>query len=392
MENEFYTAFLESAEKAIAEGCAPRSFQLKNNPLPDSVCNGHTLDRFRSALSKSIENLDEELSRFEKMFSSKHNAVFWASDYNDVFESLKKLLKLHKIKSVRLPNINASTVFRELGIKYFLRDQKIELSDEGDMQFFVADMMFSDTGSLLLLNQTNKGLERLTNNKINVFFATIDCIVGNSDWAEVFQQLTSYNTGCGSQDMLVFRGSANCNNYLFIIDNQRTNLLQFKDLRQSLTCLNCGRCSDVCPVYQTIGDEPYNNVFAGPVANITLPYLETVESYRHVAYACTLCGRCEEVCPISLPVRDMIVDSRQVLLANDGVDKNDRRRLAAIRKFSSNRKKMNGYNLLKRHVLLKYLSSDYRKSHRLIPFSKETFNKSYKKFTENGKGFPEAGV
>ena len=53
---------------------------------------------------------------------------------------------------------------------------------------------------------------------------------------------------------------------------------------------------------------------------------------------------------------------------------------------------MNGYNLLKRHVLLKYLSSDYRKSHHLIPFSKETFNKSYKKFTENGKGFPEAGV
>ena len=385
MNNDFYTSFLDSSRKVIADKSGPAAFGLKERPLPAVATERAAAERFRLALQRSIENLDEELARFGKQFSGKRNTVFWATDYNDVFDCLKKLFKAYKIKSVRLPNVNSSTVFRELGIKYFLRDAKIELAEEGDMQFFVADLMLADTGSLVLLNQSNSGFGRLTNSKTNVFFTTIDRIVGSSDWAEVYQQLMSYRNGGGSQDMIVFRGSEHCNSYLFIIDNQRTNMLRHKELRQALTCIGCGRCNDVCPVYQTVGDEPYNNVFAGPVANITLPYLETIESYRHVAYACTLCGRCEEVCPIALPIRDMIVDSRQILLENNAVDKDDRRRLSIMRKMLSSRKKMNGNKLMRRHLLLKFLSSDYRKSHRILPFANETFNKSMKKQSENGK-------
>ena len=383
MNNDYYNSFLETSEKVIAANTAPASFQLRKEMLPPFASDKATVDRFKLALQRSIENLDEEFNRFEKQFSNRHNAIFWAADYEDVFSSLKRLFQTHTVKSVRLPNVNTSTIFRELGIKYFLRDEKIDLAEEGDMQFFVADMMFSDTGSLLILNQSNSGFDRLSNGRTNVFFTTIDRIVGNSDWAEVYQQLCSYRNGCGSQDMILFKGSPNCNNYLFIIDNQRTNVLQHKDLRQSLICLQCGRCNDVCPVYQTIGDEPYNNVFVGPVANITLPYLETFESYKHVAYACTLCGRCEEVCPISLPIRDMIVDSRQTLIANEQLEKSDRRRLTAIRKFTSSRKKMNVSVFFKHNLLFKFLSADYRKSHCTIPFAKESFNKSYKKLIEN---------
>lgn len=384
MNNDYYNSFLECSERVISENKGPGSFCLKNSDLPDFVKDNCKVERMKAALNRSIENLDEELSRFEKKFSGKHNSVFWAVDYNDVFESLKKLFKFHKTKTVRLPNVNNSTVFRELGIKYFLRDEKIELSEDGDMQFFAVDLMFSDTGSLLLLNNTNKSLERLSNARTNVFFATIDRIVGCSDWADVYRQIVSYRTGCASQDYILFRGSQNCNNYLFIIDNQRSNLLRHKDLRQSMTCADCGRCKDVCPVFQTIGEEPYNNVFAGPVANITLPYLETFETYRHVAYACTLCGRCEEVCPLALPIRDMIVDSRQIMLNEGALEKDERKRLNALHKVLPNRKKMNGSRFLKRRLLMKYLSSEYRRSHHILPFSKESFNKMYKKRSENG--------
>lgn len=385
MNKVFYNSFLESSEKTISEGTMKGSFCLKSSSLPDYVVDNNTLERFKAALNRSVENLDEELSRFEKQFSNKHNSVFWAVDYNDVFESLKKLFKFHKTKTVRLPNVNVSTVFRELGIKYFLRDENIDLSEDGDMHFFAVDMMFSDTGSLLLLNSSNKGLERLTNSRTNVFFATVDRLVGCSDWADVYRQIVSYQTGSANQDYVLFHGSQNCSNYLFIIDNQRSNVLHYKELRQSLICTDCGRCKDVCPVFQTIGEEPYNNVFSGPVANITLPYLETFDTYRHVAYACTLCGRCEEVCPLSIPIRDMIVESRHILLNENAIDKDDNRRLSALNRFFSSRKKMNSNGLLKRHLLMKYLSSDYRKSHHIVPFSKETFNKMYKKLSNNGK-------
>lgn len=385
MNDDFYLNFLDSSEKAIESNAGARNFALNAENEVNFKLSSSAISRFKAALRYTVENLDEELTRFENRFTNKHNAVFWATDYNDVFESLKKLFKVHKVKSVRLPNINNSTVFRELGIKYFLRDEKIALAEDGDMQFFNADRILSDTGAILLLNQTNNSFERLTNHKTNVFFTTIDRVLCNSDWVEMYQQLVSYNSGSGRQDMIVFKGSENCNNYLFIIDNQRSQLLKNKEIRQSMMCLQCGRCNDVCPVFQTIGEEPYNNVFVGPMANVTLPYLETIESYKHVMFACTLCGRCEEVCPISLPIREMIVESRHLLIAEGALDKMERRLLGAMRKMLLSRSKMNVSPFIKKHLLYKFISSDYRKSHRIPAFSKENFAKSYKKTIENGK-------
>ncbi len=385
MNDDFYNNFLDLSEKAIEANAGARRFALNADNETDFDISGSAIPRFKAALRHTVENLDEELTRFENHFANKHNAVFWATDYNDVFESLKKLFKVHKVKSVRLPNINNSTIFRELGIKYFLRDEKIALAEDGDMQFFNADRLLSDTGAILLMNQTNNSLERLTNCKTNVFFTTIDRVLCSGDWADMYRQLVSYNSGCGRQDMIIFKGSDNCNNYLFIIDNQRSQLLTNKEIRQSMMCLHCGRCNDVCPVFQTISEEPYNNVFAGPMANVTLPYLETMESYRHVMYACTLCGRCEEVCPLSLPIREMIVESRHLLIAEGGLDKEERRQLGAMRKMLKSRAKLNSSPFIKKHLMCKFISSDYRKSHRIPAFSKEAFAKSYKKTLENGK-------
>ena len=378
MNNDFYKSFLEESEKIISEGSSG------NRGLKESCnINAYLLNHLASSLCRSIENLDEELARFEKFFSVGNNSIFWASDYNDVFVFLKKIIKLQKARKVRLPNINSSTIFRELGIKYFLQDEKMILSDDAELQFFAVDMMFSDTGSLLLLNQSSNSQSKLSNSSTNVFFATIDKICSSSSWAEVLQQVASYGNGSARQDMILFKSSPNCNNYLFIIDNQRTNLLKDKYLRKSLSCLQCGRCNDVCPVYQTIGSEPYNNVFVGPMANITLPYLETVDSYKHLTYACTLCGRCEKVCPLGLPLRDMNIHIRNSYLVDDVLEKEDRRLISVLRKLASSRSKLNGMRFMKKHLLVKYLSSTMRKSRQLPAFATETFNRSFKKKHNN---------
>ena len=291
-------------------------------------------------------------------------------------------MRSQKTKSVRLPNVQASTIFRELGIKYFLKEEKIDLREDGDLQFFAVDLMIVETGSLLLLNQTNNTLSKLNNSHTNIFFATIDSVINRTSWVEVYQHLNTYRQGGAVQDMVLFRGSPNCNNYLFIVDNQRSSLLANSKLRKSLTCMNCGRCSDVCPVLQTIGDEPYNNVFSGPVANIQLPYLESIETYKHVMFACTLCGRCESVCPIKLPIRDMIVSARQSLLADNGFERKDRRMMTVLRKYLLSRSKMNSSKFIKRHLLYKYLSSDIKRSRKIPQFDTTTFSRLYDRYTE----------
>ncbi len=379
MNKDYYNSFLDAAEKSIKENKGVQLFKTRDDIGSLFVDRDETTWRFRTMLQHTIENLDEELNRFEKHFTNKNNAVYWASDYQDVFASLKKIFKAQKVRSVRLPNINASTIFRELGMKFFLQEEKIALSEDGDIQFFVADMMLADLGALLLLNQSNNSYSRLTNSKTNVFFTTIDRIMSNSDWAEVYHQLATYRSGGSTQEAVFFKGSSQCNNYLFIIDNQRTQLLYNKDLRQSLTCLQCGRCQDVCPVLQTIGDEPYNNVFSGPIANVTLPYLESHESYKHVNYACLLCGRCEEVCPISLPIRDMIIDSRRALLLEGNVDKREQRMLTAERKQLMSRSKMNASKMMKNIKLGCFFTSEAKKTRKLPVFKSETFNKLYLK-------------
>lgn len=118
MDNDFYINFQESSEASIKKGDSQGNFALKNCRKvfndADSIC-----ARLYNARMRAIDSLDDELNRFEMQFSNKHNSVYWANDFNDVFEGLKKIFKSEKTKSVRLPNINSSTIFRELGIKYF---------------------------------------------------------------------------------------------------------------------------------------------------------------------------------------------------------------------------------------------------------------------------------
>jgi len=381
MNNDHYFNFLDSADKVIKEHQGPNCFALNDCDGARDITDQVKAARLSVVLQRAIENMDEELVKFEMQFTNSRNAVFWASDYNDVFEGLKKIFCNQKVRSARLPNVNNSYIFRELGMKFFLSEQKIELREEGDVQFFFADMMLSDSGSLLLLNQSNSNLGKMNNANTNIFLTTIDRILPNSVWVEEYMNLTAYKNNGQKQDYILFRGTPNCNNYLFIVDNQRTTLLKAKRQRQILTCLNCGRCNDVCPVFQTIGEEPYNNVFSGPAAHIALPFLESTESYMHVLYVCTLCGRCEEVCPINLPIRDMIIDGRQALFADGSLEKKDHHAMLANRKILHSRSKMNASNFLKRHLLNKYLSSDMKKTRKMPSFNDNTFNKRWEKLS-----------
>lgn len=377
MTNNYYFNFLKNSELEVEKNNKKDSL-AKNSDYSQFLDQKKSSRKVFLMSCRSIENSDNEIIKFENIFTSSHNIVLWAHDYNDVFEKLKSIIKNKKAKSVRLPNVNYSTIFREIGLQYFIKDLRLKLTDDADIQFFAPDFLFSDTGVILLFNQSNNTLAKLNNSKTNVFFSTIDQIRSSSALSEIVQQFSS-GGNYTAQDMIMFKGSPNCNNYLFIIDNQRTEVLRHKELRQSLICLHCNRCNKACPVFQTIGEAPYDNVFVGPIANVTLPLLETVDSYRHLVYACTLCGRCEEVCPVNIPIRDMILEERRNYYPEMLIDKNHRRSSNFMKKFLTSRKKMNSRAFHKRRLLKKYISADIKKSHRTLAFAKETFNKSYRK-------------
>lgn len=101
--------------------------------------------------------------------------------------------------------------------------------------------------------------------------------------------------------------------HLVLLDNGRSAVLGDPVLRESLFCLRCGACLNVCPVYKRIGGHSYGWVYSGPIGILLDSELLPAGSARDLAFACTLCGACAEVCPVLIEHPKMILDFRRRL-------------------------------------------------------------------------------
>ncbi len=85
--------------------------------------------------------------------------------------------------------------------------------------------------------------------------------------------------------------------------------------RQTLNCIRCSACLNVCPVYERVGGHAYGSVYPGPIGAILTPQLVGVDKAASLPYASTLCGACFEVCPVKINIPEVLVHLRgQVVL------------------------------------------------------------------------------
>jgi L-lactate dehydrogenase complex protein LldF len=82
--------------------------------------------------------------------------------------------------------------------------------------------------------------------------------------------------------------------HLVILDNGRSRILRDEELRETLYCIRCGACLNICPVYQKIGGHSYGWVYSGPIGSILTPQLIDPERAGHLPFLSTLCGACAE--------------------------------------------------------------------------------------------------
>lgn len=100
--------------------------------------------------------------------------------------------------------------------------------------------------------------------------------------------------------------------HLVLLDNGRTNVLADEVGRQTLNCIRCSACLNVCPVYERTGGHAYNSVYPGPIGAILTPQLKGFEnkSAASLPYASTLCGACYEVCPVKINIPEVLLHLR----------------------------------------------------------------------------------
>jgi L-lactate dehydrogenase complex protein LldF len=170
--------------------------------------------------------------------------------------------------------------------------------------------------------------------------------------------------------------------YVILLDNRRSHLLADTEARESLYCIRCGACLNVCPVYKNIGGHAYGTTYSGPIGAVISPYLHNVPEYSHLSFASSLCGACTEVCPVRINLHNLLLHNRHHAVEQNLASLPEKLGWKIWKGISQNRLLMNWPGGAAKRLLVSQL---FRKSwggRRTLPvFTDKTFNQLIKNKT-----------
>jgi L-lactate dehydrogenase complex protein LldF len=118
--------------------------------------------------------------------------------------------------------------------------------------------------------------------------------------------------------------------HVVLLDNGRTNVLADEVGRQTLACIRCSACLNVCPVYTRTGGHAYGSVYPGPIGAILTPQLRGIEHAASLPYASSLCGACYEVCPVKIDIPQVLVHLRGRVVEEGETARSERAAMKAL--------------------------------------------------------------
>ncbi len=102
--------------------------------------------------------------------------------------------------------------------------------------------------------------------------------------------------------------------HVVLLDHGRSALMNDPQQRDLLTCIRCGACMNVCPVYRNVGGHAYGGAYPGPIGALLMPHLEGWDKYADLPFASSLCGACSEICPVAIPLHERLLQMRARLV------------------------------------------------------------------------------
>ena len=94
--------------------------------------------------------------------------------------------------------------------------------------------------------------------------------------------------------------------HLVVVDNGRKKALEDPQLKETLRCIRCGACMNVCPVYQSVGGQRFSHIYMGGIGAAWTAITAGYEAAKDVADLCTTCGTCLEVCPVGIDIPKLV--------------------------------------------------------------------------------------
>lgn len=225
-----------------------------------------------------------------------------------------------------------------------------------------ANFLISDIGGVVLTENEGNILKSTSTAKVHIVVAGIDKMIPTIDDLGVLLPLLSLHSNgqsMASCNTITFGPAKHDNGpeqmYVILLDNNRSELLSHEKQRKVMSCIHCGACVSVCPVYKNIGGYSYGTKHIGPVGTVMTPLMEGMEEYNHLNSACSLCGKCVEICPVKIPLDDLIIENRHLAIIEKTGNAKFNTMLKAMIWHCKSRKKMDSPLLLKKLELKRLL-------------------------------------
>lgn len=185
-----------------------------------------------------------------------------------------------------------------------------------------ANFLIADTGSVAITENEGNGILAMAMPRIHVVVAGIEKLLASVNDLDLFWPLLATHANghfISAYNSLVSGPRRADENdgpehmYVILIDNGRSRLLGNVPQRRSLSCIGCGACLNVCPVYRNIGGHAYGTVYTGPIGAVISPFMTgKFDEYKHLSFASTLCGKCTEVCPVGIDLHNQLLKNRRL--------------------------------------------------------------------------------
>ena len=270
----------------------------------------------------------------------------------------------------------------------FVRRELREKYTKADVGVSGGNFLIADIGAIAVTENEGNGLMSMAFPKVHIAIVGIEKIIPSMADLDLFwpvlstygtgQNLTVYNTiytGPKQSDEVDGPGEM----YVILLDNGRSLLLDKPEQREALSCIGCGACSTVCPVYQTIGGQSYGTTYSGPIGSVITPHIQGMEEFRHLSYASTLCGKCTEVCPAKIDIHKLLLLNRRDVVEKGLSAKTDNWIWHFWKKAMLKRSKMDkGGAKLKNFMLKQFFKKSWGERRELPQVVPKSFNQIWR--------------
>jgi len=336
-----------------------------------------------------IEEMEKHLLAFESRLSSKNIKVRWMTEEAEMVDFICKSMTKANYNKICFDCSKIPESFFEK--KNFIKQISIDAfeknNDTAENLVIQADFGVVETGSLVFINKNSKNC---FNNleKIFIILNINDLIIRQNDLETLLFLQKNVNQSFQSDDIKIISSPpsriitkkfqmSNEDNYslekvevyVLLYDNGITEILEDNVLRETLYCINCGKCKEVCPVYKQTKE-------FSPIELVKHHCRE--ENMRNIKLFenTTLCGNCNEVCPVQINFTQLIINQMQMFSKRSHLHEKN----LDIFKIFSKRSKMNKVNSkMRRYFFIrKYFGKNKKLTNYFSGCKEEFFNISLK--------------